>query len=342
MEIQTIKQWIAEGNTEAAVKQLLVIARGTAVEKEALILAGRFQKIRQEQNLGIADTDEGRKEISRIHLALLQALEELEKPAPASTAVAQPRRLWQVLVLLALAGGAAAWYFLSYRQPAAVYPFQYRQHGIPTDLLARIDSVQQNGQTVKYLAFDPSGDWVMLYGRNRYEHNGALPAYLLRQLDTLQRYDAELKGLALGADSDVLLWFDKNDFWHSDPPRHLPPDLLDSLYLYHRQNRDIKDVGIAPGGGWVILWGRSGYTWAGVHDTLRAHLAQATRTNDALLKQIAFSSNGSWLLLTGQNGYRFGYIDTDLLKTLQELARDRREIIRVFMPRPGAWVVFYR
>ncbi|MCC7505037.1 MAG: hypothetical protein IT259_07045, partial [Saprospiraceae bacterium] len=54
MERKTIKQWIAEGNTETAVQQLLEAAKGTTSENEVMLLAARFQKYQRDVRLGTA------------------------------------------------------------------------------------------------------------------------------------------------------------------------------------------------------------------------------------------------------------------------------------------------
>ncbi len=345
MENTSIKQLIANGDTEAAFRRLLELARGKSAENEALLLAARFQKYQQNQRLGTAGEEESRQELNRINLALLQLSDTLPGSPEAlpDLEVSGVSRQWYWLAL-ALAGVVAlAWYF-SQRRPAqeAIYQFQYKQHGIPTEVLVKIDSLQKAGQLVRELSFGPNAEWAIFYGRNHCIHNGELPQGLIRQLDTLKHYDGELKGLYLGANSEALLRFNRNDFWHTNPPRDMPRRLVDSLYLYYHQNRAIKDVGIGPDYSWVILWDQTGFTYEGVHDSLAAYIRRTSFDFGQPFKGITFSNDGGWVLLYGYNGYWQGFVDAGLPKTMDEVRKEQREILNVFMRRGDEWIVLYR
>ncbi|MFN8303213.1 MAG: hypothetical protein U0U46_12020 [Saprospiraceae bacterium] len=200
MDQQQIKQWIAAGDTESALRELLVEARGSAAENEIMLLAARFEKYRQTVRLGIVSEEENRHELNRINFALLQLADTLAAPLENKPAQQRRKRYWLLLPLAVVV--TLAWYFVQKRTDAVVYQFYYKQHGIPTDVLLKLDSLQKTGQMIRDVSFGVRGEWVILYGRNRFLHSGNLPQLLLEKMDTLRRFhDAEFKGLYLGANS---------------------------------------------------------------------------------------------------------------------------------------------
>lgn len=346
MERKTIKQWIAEGNTETAVQQLLEAAKGTTSENEAMLLAARFQKYQRDVRMGTAGEEENRQELNRINFALLQlsdALAENEGAQP-SLPSTQPALAWYWWLILLLAASGLIGYFIQKKagkEPA--YQFQYKQKDIPADVLNKIDSLQKAGQLVREISFGPGGQWAVFYGRNRFVTSGNLPRELMLKIDTFGRIrDEELKGLYLGANSEALLWFNRNLFWHT-AYRDIPKNCLDSLGLCHRLDREIRDVAIDPATtSWVILWDRAGFTCENVHDSLFAHLNRTCRDYNLPFKSIAFSNDGGWVLLFDYNNYWYGFIDKDLIDALAEIRKNRREMLGVYMLTGDKWVVLYR
>ena len=344
MDQQQIKQWIAEGDTGAALRQLLSDARGTAAENELLLLAARFQKYEQTVRLGTASEEENRQELNRINFALLQLADTFAEWSVQK--VTRPARKWYWLLAPLAVALALLWYFAQKRPGApsegVVYQFRYKQHGIPSDVLHQIDSLQKAGQMLRDLSLGPRGEWAVLYGRNRFLHNGSLSNLLLRQMDTLQRlHDAEFKGLYLGANSEALLRFNRNEFWFSEQ-HGLPSSLIDTLFLCYRLDREIRDAAVAPDGSWVVLWNQAGFTCENVHDSLYTYLRRSSMEYNRPLKGITFSTDGGWVLLYDFNNYWFGFVDPALTEALAELRQNRQEILDVFMRRGDEWLVLYR
>lgn len=346
MERKTIKQWIAEGNTETAVQQLLEAAKGTTSENEVMLLAARFQKYQRDVRLGTAGEEEYRQELNRINFALLQlsdALAENEDAQPSHPST-QPALAWYWWLILLLAAAGLAWYFIQKKaEKAPVYQFQYKQKDIPADVLNKIDSLQKAGQLLRDISFGPGGQWAIFYGRNRFITSGNLPRELMSKIDTFGRIrDEELKGLYLGANSEALLWFNRNFFWHT-AYREIPKNCLDSLGLCHRLDREIRDVAIDPvSNSWVILWDLNGYTYSNIHDTLLVHLKRSSIENNGLLKSIEFSNDGGWILLSDYNNYWYGFVDNDLITALMEVQKNQRELLGVYMLTGNKWILLYR
>lgn len=68
--IQKVKDLIRSNRTEKAL-ELLAKEQLSSLDKELIIISGRFNKVKEDQILGVIDDNEARKELNKINLAIL-------------------------------------------------------------------------------------------------------------------------------------------------------------------------------------------------------------------------------------------------------------------------------
>lgn len=76
--VESIKQLIAEGKTENAITQFLDNIHDDELKNDLIVISGKFQKIKREQNIGIEDYDKISQEKNKINNSLLQILNSIK------------------------------------------------------------------------------------------------------------------------------------------------------------------------------------------------------------------------------------------------------------------------
>jgi len=245
-----------------------------------------------------------------------------------------------VLAVVVLALGVVG--NLSFAVQAAPAPSKiiHAQTSIPDNLIKRV-------------GFGPNGEWLILYGTNGYSSDG-LAAPVLTNLAKINDANEEIQWMAFGPAGAYLLSSAKS--FYSDK---LPTDMdaeINRLIAAGNGN-DIKFAAFAPtpgtgsatsdptASGWVIIWGKNGYTEVGLPKSATDEIDKLN-TDNKEIKQLTFDSNGEWLIVYGDNGliWSTGVVQplVDQLKKLN----DAGEVIRQveFAPDTGAgigWVVLY-
>ncbi|HAD14239.1 MAG TPA: hypothetical protein DCF33_17575 [Saprospirales bacterium] len=351
---QSIKNLISQGETELALRELQELTNTSPFQNDVALLSARFQKVQKNILLGTASEDSSKLEINQINLAILQLLDslgsyqsEVNLSAGSGTKTLHKWIIWSVLLGVLL-------FFTVYLYKnnkgtsAQTYEFQYVQQGFPEQVLSKIDSLQKAGEMIRHIGLHPeSQSWILLYGRNKFIHNGNLPRGLIKKLSEFKDVnDALLRGVYLGEGSNYLAWLDLNGYWY-DFPENAPYQraLIDSLELYFHQNRKIRDISLSTDGSWVILWGQTGYTCHWESDSeFSLRLKDFTETRHVKVKQFFFSKDmdTEWIFLFDQNGFEAGVIDEKMRKTLIRLQMEKREILKLFMRGSTEWIILYK
>jgi len=76
--LESIKQLIAEGRTESAITQFLDNIHDDELKNDLIIISGKFQKIKREQNIGIENYDKISQEKNKINNSLLGFLNSIK------------------------------------------------------------------------------------------------------------------------------------------------------------------------------------------------------------------------------------------------------------------------
>ncbi len=76
--VESIKQLIAEGKTENAITQFLDNIDDDTLKNDLIIISGKFQKIKREQNIGIEHYDKISQEKNKINNSLLEILNSIK------------------------------------------------------------------------------------------------------------------------------------------------------------------------------------------------------------------------------------------------------------------------
>ena len=84
--IQKVKDLIRSNRTEKAL-ELLAKEQLSSLDKELIIISGRFNKVKEDQILGVIDDNEARKELNKINLAILGLSEKIIKKPGKSTMI---------------------------------------------------------------------------------------------------------------------------------------------------------------------------------------------------------------------------------------------------------------
>ncbi len=83
-DFDKLRNFIAENRIEKAFESLKELSKNnSALQNEILTLAARFSRTRQEENLGMINTDDVLRIRSQINLALLELITDLENNSSA-------------------------------------------------------------------------------------------------------------------------------------------------------------------------------------------------------------------------------------------------------------------
>ncbi len=103
---------------------------------------------------------------------------------------------------------------------------------------------------------------------------------------------------------------------------HIPDDMTRKLADLAKNNDEAKWVAFAPGGGWALLYGRSGYDCHGIPDPAYEAIV-ALGDKDAEIKSIVFRQEGGWLILHGRNGFEQQSLPDDVVNALGNVRAPR-------------------
>lgn len=120
----------------------------------------------------------------------------------------------------------------------------------------------------------------------------------------------------------------------------LPSATAKKLQEFSRSGNDLTCVAIAPGGGWIVFFGKNGYFAQGISDDAFTHVGQLA-SKGATLKDIAFTPEGGWVVLYDDNGIAASGIPEAALTELNSLARQKARIQSIAFTPEGGWVIVH-
>ncbi len=103
-------------------------------------------------------------------------------------------------------------------------------------------------------------------------------------------------------------------------------------------SKEIKSITFAADDGWVVLFGKNGYSTNNVPKELNDSLAKINDDGKEI-KQVSFTSDSGWLVLFGKNGYDSNGLPTKLTDKLDKLNTDGKEIKSVAFTAADGWTI---
>lgn len=213
--------------------------------------------------------------------------------------------------------------------------FQLSAVGIPLAMLQKLEELLANGETIKQVAFSPSGSWVFIRNQCSFWQHG-VPQEMGKQLWAQFNEGLGIANVALGPND---CWAILHDERHLMPKsRDIPAGLLKKLLNLYRADKEIKCVAISATGGWVVLFGKNGF-WS---DNIPVDLYNKLHEWGDLhydLRQVVFGPNSGWVLLAGATGWWHGNIPNAMAEKLREYHAAGKTINSVAISPDSGWAI---
>ena len=102
---------------------------------------------------------------------------------------------------------------------------------------------------------------------------------------------------------------------------NFPPGLSETVDELKLTNQEVKWIGLAPGGGWVLLYDRNGYKKGrNIEPELILALDELAR-QQAVIRSVNFTPEGGWVVLTSDAKFRSSIISPDVKDELKKNIR---------------------
>ena len=158
-----------------------------------------------------------------------------------------------------------------------------------------------------------------------------------------ERYTVEK--LDFRGDYQPLPYGSRRNIWEGYDPltidtRGRPNDGLgECLKKVNDKRQIIKSVGLAPKGGWVVLYGQNGYATNGVPQETVQRLRRL-HNQRSVLKHIAFTNSGGWVILH-DGSYSARNIPASAAQKLSALAKRGRSLESITFTNDDGWVIVH-
>lgn len=111
--------------------------------------------------------------------------------------------------------------------------------------------------------------------------------------ESIDKY-GECRNVAITQGHGSVMLFGING-WVAD--EFCPSSLKRNLRKLHQNGEDIVDVCITQSGNWIILYGRNGFNWLGVPDSLIPVLYKCNGDDEEVVT-VTFRDDGDWVVVT--------------------------------------------
>jgi uncharacterized protein YkwD len=209
----------------------------------------------------------------------------------------------------------------------------YSAANIPNGAMQKLGDLANAGQSPKSIAFTTDGGWAILYGDSGFAWGG-IPDAAAQKLGDLAIAGQSLKSIAFTTDGSGVGWaiLYSGSYWWGGIPAGAAQKLGEVV------NAGLKSIAFTPNGGWAILYGNNGYSFANIPDAAAQKLGDLAIAGQSL-KSIAFTTDGGWAILYGANGFAWGGIPDGAVQKLGDLANAGQSLKSIAFGPGGGWAI---
>ena len=115
-------------------------------------------------------------------------------------------------------------------------------------------------------------------------------------------------------------------------------DILVKLNHIHKSGEQIKQVAFSPDGGWVILYGRSSFSYSGISNNVTDKLWEFSNEGEEI-KQVTLAPNNAWVILRNRCGFEQSNLPKRMSDKLWSSLNAGQEIRYVAIAANTGWII---
>jgi hypothetical protein len=159
------------------------------------------------------------------------------------------------------------------------------------------------------------------------EKRAPSPKAAAAESTALQQSDSEVQWIVLGKGNH----YDGN----------VTDEVAQALQKLTEKGEEAKWIAFAPGGGWVILYGKHGHVSRHLPDEANRAIGNLANRENVELKSINFAPDGGFVILYGRNDFLATKVPDDIASALKRVQARGGELKSIAFGPGGACVFFY-
>lgn len=202
-----------------------------------------------------------------------------------------------------------------------------------SEAFAKCQELEGQGQQTKCVAFDPKGEWHVVYGRNGYWTSNTNSG-VGRHLRDVNAKNEIIRWIAISPTGGHVVLFGENG-WIANG---VPPELAAALQRLNSMRVEIQCVSFQKNGGWLILCSGGDFIGVGIPPKALAELRELKRQR-VRFENAAFIGDEGYVIVFDQFGYRAKGVEQWYLDALRDYNAQKRPLLCIASTLSGTGIV---
>lgn len=201
------------------------------------------------------------------------------------------------------------------------------------DAFAKCQELEAQGHQTKCVAFDPSGEWHLVYGRNGYWTSNT-NSRVGRHLRDLNAKNEIIRWIAITPNGGHVVLFGHNG-WVANG---VPPEVIAAFQRLTSMQVEIQCIAFQKNGGWLILCNSGDFVAMDIPSQSLTEL-QELKQQGVRFENCVFVGEDGYVIVFDQYGYRARGVDQWYLDSLRDYNRQKCPLLCVASTQSGQGIV---